>query len=148
MAVNGTHNTGEEFKQKSIYRQDTIGTRPATILVGLYNDATDALTEASDIGDITSEPTTGNYARQSLSLDSTDLAINTSSGDTVIDGSVTFDAADTGETIDSFFVIVNFQSSIAGDSSASDHLLLTGEFGQTDLTNYIDITVNISDSLS
>lgn len=148
MAVNGTHNTGEEFKQKSIYRQDTIGTRPTTILVGLYNDATDALTEASDIGDITSEPTTGNYARQSLSLDSTGLAINTTSGDTVIDGSVTFDAADTGETIDSFFVIVNFQSSIAGDASASDHLLLTGQFGQTDLTNYIDITVNISDSLS
>lgn len=149
MAVNGTHNTGEEFKQKSIYRQDNIGTRPGSVDVLLYDDSSDSLTESDDVGSISSEPTSGNYSRQSISLDSTDLSVSQSSGDIVIEATVTFDVSDTGETVDGFAVVVNFQSDIvSGDTSANDHLLLSGTFGTTDLTNYTSIDVTLSDTLS
>lgn len=149
MAVNGTHNVGEEWKQKSIYRQDQIGSRETSISVGLYDDSTDNLSEADDIGAITTEPTTGNYGQQTLSLDATDLSISQTSGDIDISGTVTFDVSDTGETVDGFFVVVSFQSDVINsESSKNNHLLISGTFGTTDLTNYTSIDVSLTDTLS
>lgn len=150
MAVNGTHDVGEEFKQKSIYRQDLIGSRSTSLTVGLYNDSTDSLSESDDIAAITTEPTTGNYSRQTLSLDSGDLTLSQDgSSDLQTEGTVTFDVSDTGETVDGFFVIVSFQSDVVNaEGSANDHILLSGTFGTTDLTNFISIDVTVQDVLS
>lgn len=149
MAVNGTHDVGEEFKQKSIYRQDLIS-RPATLEVLLYNDATDSLSESSDVGDITTEPTTGNYARQTLSFDSSDLTLSVDgSADLQADGSVTFDTLDTGDTVDGYALVVSFQSDVVNsETSSNPHILGSATFGTTDLSNFSDVTVNFQDSLS
>lgn len=150
MAVNGTHDTGEEWKQKVLYRQDLIAARDTSISVGLYNDATDALSESNDVGDITTEPTTGNYAQQTLTLDSTDVSLSVNgSGDLKAEGTVTFDVTDTGETVDGFYVVVTFQSDVVNAESAeNDHLLISATFGTTDLSNYTSIDVNVEDTLS
>jgi len=149
MAVNGTHDTGEEWKQKVLYRQDLINSRDASIDVGLYNDATDALSDSDDIAAITTEPTTGNYSRKSLGLDSTDINLSVdANGDLKADGTVTFDVTDTGETVDGFFAVVNFQSDIVNaETSQNDHLLVSATFGSTDLSNFTSIDVTVEDTL-
>jgi hypothetical protein len=152
MAVNGTHDTGEEFKQKSIFRQDAIGTRPTTVEVGLYNDATDALAESDDVGAITTEPTTGNYTRQTLSLDTSDLSLSVDgAGDLSVEGTVSFDVTDTGETVDAYFLTVSFESDVVNsETTVNDHLLVSATFngGSEDLSNSSAIDVTISDTLS
>lgn len=150
MAVNGTHDYGEEWKQKSIFRQDLIGSRATTVTVGLYNDSTDNLSESNDIGDITTEPSSGNYARQTVNLDSTDLSIGLDGSNNMkVTGSVTFDTLDTGETVDGYFLIVSFQSDVVNsEGSANDHIILSSTFGTKDLSQYLDFTVTFNDTLS
>jgi hypothetical protein len=149
MAVNGTHDTGEEWKQKVLYRQDQIASRDTTLTVGLYNDSTDNLSDSDDIGAISSEPATGNYTRQSLSLDSGDLSLSTNgSGNVQVDGTVTFDVTDTGETIDGFFVLVTYQSDVINsEGSENDHILISGTLGTDDLSQYSSFDVTVQDAM-
>jgi len=150
MAVNGTHDVGEEWKQKVLYRQDLIGSRDTTLTVGLYNDATDALSDSDDVGAITSEPTSGNYARQTLSTDTTDLSLSVNASTNVqADGTVTFDVTDTGETVDGFFVLVAFQSDVVNaETSQNDHILISATFGTEDLSQYSSFDVTVQDALN
>ena len=150
MAVNGTHDTGEEWKQKAIFRQDLIASRDTTLTVGLYNDSTDALSDSSDIGDITSEPASGNYARQSVTLDSSDISLSLDGSNNIqASGSVTFDLLDTGETVDGYFILVTFQSDIVNnESTENDHLLASATFGERDLSEFSELTVNFNDTLN
>lgn len=102
--------------------------------VGLYNDATDAISDADDLAAITSEPSDGNYVRQ------TGEAVSASdiSGDWGVDNDsiVTFDVTNTTGTVDSYFFVANFQAVDTGDGSATDHLILTGSLSQSyDLSN-------------
>jgi len=39
-----------------------------SVTIGLYNDSTDSLGDTNDVSDITTEPSDGNYARQSVTL--------------------------------------------------------------------------------
>ena len=110
-----------------------------SITIGLYDDSTDAIGDTNDIADITTEPSDGNYARQTDTLtlvdESGDWAAETSS-------QVSFDVTSTTGTVDSYFVIANFQADDTGDSSANDHLICTGALSQSyDLSN-VD-TLNI-----
>lgn len=147
----GTHDTGEEFKQKRIFRQDTLGT-VSSIDVGLYDDSTDSLTESNDIGDITTEPSDGNYSRQTINLDdSNDITIAQVNGDIDISYDVTFDVTDTTGTVDSVFVVVNFQSDVVNsESSQNDHLLVSAALGSgsEDLSNLSSLSEEITDTLS
>jgi len=63
------HDTGEEFLIDAVFRSDTI-TKPTSVDVSLFNDNTDALSDSSDIGDITTEPSGAAFARQTATLDS------------------------------------------------------------------------------
>lgn len=101
-----------------------------TFEVGVYNDATDGLTDTSDLSDITTEPTNTNYARQSVTFSAADLSGNWGVDN---DASFSFDFSDqsTSEDVDAAFVVVNFQSDDAGDGSAQDHLLGTAAMTQT-----------------
>lgn len=150
MAVNGTHDTGEEWKQKVLYRQDLINARDVSVDVGLYNDSSDNLSQANDLSAIATEPTTGNYNRQTLSLDSGDISLSVDGGsDLKAEGTVSFDVTDTGETVDGFFVVVTFQSDVVNaEAGENDHLLISATFGSTDLSNYTSIDVNVEDTLS
>lgn len=111
-----------------------------SITVGLYNDGTDAIGDTNDIADITTEPSDGNYARQSGTLtlvdESGDWAAETSS-------EVSFDVSNTTGTVESYFVIANFQADDTGDGSANDHLICTGALSQSyDLSNVDTLNVN------
>lgn len=150
MAVNGTHNVGEEWKQKTLYRQDTIGTRETALEIRLYNDGSQTLSDSSDPAiPLSSEPTTGNYAPQTLSLDSTSLSLSQSTGDLLVQGTVTFDVLDTGETVDGFVGVVSFQSDVVNaETGANPHVVISGTFGTEDLSNYSSFDVTVQDTLN
>jgi len=108
-------NLGEEFLIETSPDGDSID-------YGLYNDSTDALTEGMRLGDITTEPSNANYARQTTTVTTAQL-----SGDYGFDNDsqLSFDFSDqtTSETIDAAFIVGNFQSGITGDGSGTDHIL-------------------------
>lgn len=111
-----------------------------TVIVGLYDDSTDALGETSTLSSISTEPTGSSYARQSDTV--TTLQIN---GDFGFDNDsqITFDTSDSSQTVDAGFIVVNFQSdTVNGDTSATDHLVAAGDLSQSRDLSQID-TLNI-----
>lgn len=74
------HDTGEELIMDIVFRADTI-TKPTSVNIGLFNDSTDSLSDGSDIGDITTEPSGGAYAAQSATFDGSDFTNADSGGD-------------------------------------------------------------------
>lgn len=143
------HDTGEEWSQKVRYRQDKINSRDTQIEVGLYDDSTDSLTDSSDVGDISTEPNDGNYARQTPQLDGGDITLSYTNGNVDAETSVTFDLTNTTGTADSVFVVINFQSDVVNsESSENDHLLFSAELGtgSVDLSNESSYTVNLTDT--
>jgi hypothetical protein len=139
------HDTGEEFVLDYLFADSS--TKPATLTIGLYNDSTDQLTDSSDLGDITSEPATGNYVRQSIDFDGSatgfGTADNSGSWEATNEQTVIFDVETTTETVDSYFVIINYQSDDEGDTAAADHLFWTGALEQSRDLSQID-TLNLN----
>lgn len=143
------HTIGEEFQVRHLYKGDVA--KPASVTVGLYDDGTDALTEADDLSAITTEPSDGNYARQAVSLDSADIVITknangnyqaelTNDGGTDLE----FDLQGTTGNINAYFVVITFQSDEAGDGSAQDHILLSKQLSQTYQLDSLD-TLTLDD---
>lgn len=133
------HDTGEEFAVKDLFRIDLL-TKPASVDIGLFNDATDVLSDSSDIGDVTTEPGGASYARQSASFDSADFTVqdNANANWEAVIADQTFDTTDSSQDVDAYFVVVNFQASDTGDGSANDHLYFTGPLDQTYDLNSVD----------
>ena len=131
------HDTGEEAILDDFFEQSL--SKPASVDIGLYNDATDALADSSDVGNITTEPAGSAYARQSASFGTTDFTNQDNSGDweTII-ADQTFDTSDSSQNVDAYFVVINFTSDDTGDTSATDHLLFTGSLDQEYNLNDID----------
>lgn len=130
MADNLTH-YGEEFIQKLAFTPGNI-TRPTNLEVLLFDDSTDTLTDSDDVSAISTEPTDGNYTRQTISFDDTafsHLVENTDSVAAMID--VVFDVINTTGDVDGFAVLGTFLSDRAGDSSANQHIIFTGSLDQT-----------------
>lgn len=111
----------------------------ATVTLGLYNDTTDAITDTEDLADIITEPSDGNYVRQSATLEADD------DGDwhAQTSAQVTFDVTSTTGTVDSYFIMVNFQATDTADGVATDHLVATGALSQSRDLSQID-TLNIT----
>lgn len=128
---------GEEY----VFTTNTDG---ASLTVGVYNDGTDTIGDTDDISSITTEPGNTNYSRQS----DTFSVENPAGSDVVLnnDSQLTFDFSDqtASETVDSYFVVVSFTSDVvAGEGTASTHLLFTGALDQGRDIGSID-TLNIS----
>lgn len=126
------HDTGEEFIMDVVFRLDTI-TKPTNLSIGLFNDGTDALSDGSDVPDITTEPSGGNYARQTATLDGSDFTTSDSGGDwqvTIADQ--TFDTSNSSQSVDAYFIVVAFDSDDTNDAgTTTDHLFWTGSLDQT-----------------
>lgn len=126
---------GEEYLVKN-------GLDGASLTVGLYNDSTDAAGEGFDLGSLTTEPTNTNYSRETDTFTVSDI-----SGDWGFDNDtqLQFDFSDqsSSETVDAYFIVANFQSSDAGDTSATDHIIVTGALSQSRDIGSID-TLNVS----
>jgi len=145
MVSTGYTNLGEEWAQKYLYRQDLTGSRDTTLEILLYDDSTDSLDDTSDIGDVTTEPTDGNYTRQTVNLDSADVTLTQTSGDIRATVQVTFDVTSTTGQIDAAGAVLDFQSTVVNSEGGQNpHLIYTGDIGDTDLANYeSDYTVEI-----
>lgn len=133
--MSGLHDTGEEFLLDVHFEESA--TKPSSVTVGLYNDGTDSLTDSSDVGDITTEPSGASYARKSVTY-GTNFTNSDASGNwqTKMDD-LTFDVSDSSQTVDSYFVVVNFKSDDKGDSSSSDHIFWSGNLGSDEnLSNF------------
>jgi len=70
MTTGITTNVGEEFYSKMIFRRDAL-TVPSSLTVDVYNDGTDALSESSVSGSITTRPGGASWTPQTPSLDTT-----------------------------------------------------------------------------
>jgi len=149
MVSSGLHDVGEEWAQKLTYRQDTI-TRDTTLEVLLYDDSTDALTDSSDIGDVTTEPTDGNYTRQTVNLDSADVTLSVEGGNLQAQALVTFDVTDTTGEVDAWGAVNDVQSDIVNaEGAANPHLISTASIGTTNLSNFTsDFTVEVNITLN
>lgn len=129
---------GEEFVQ------DLIINSGKTFSIGLYNDTTDALSDTSDVGDITTEPTGSAYGRQD------DLASNFTAtleaGDVQIAGStLTYDVSDSTQAVDAAFVVVPFDSNLVSSDggTTTDHLMFTVALDQEYDLSQFDSTVDL-----
>jgi hypothetical protein len=125
---------GEEWMVKTNLDTETVD-------VGLYNDSTDSIGDSDDVGAITTEPSDGNYTRQTgETLSAADI-----SGDWGVDNdnTVSFDVTNTTGTVDSYFFVANFQADDTGDGSANDHLVVTGSLSQSyDLSNVDQLDIS------
>lgn len=117
-----------------------------TLDVLLYDETTDTITEGDDLAAITSEPSTANdYARQTGVAISTSQIVGTDYGFDN-DNEVQFLVGTNTETVDAVGFIANFTSSVAGDGSATDHLIAAMNMSQDrDLSNYDTITFDPGD---
>ena len=130
------HDSGEEFIIKYVF-PDTVS-KPANVDVGLYNDSSDSLSDGDGLGNISTEPSSGNYSRQSISFGGSGFSAAQSGGDwqATNDSTVTFDVTNSSQTVDSYFVVVNYNS--------SDQLFFTGDLSQSrDLSQIDTLDVNV-----
>lgn len=114
---------GEEYLMKNGF--DAI-----TVNVGLYDDSTDALSDTSDVGDITTEPGNANYARASVTFSAADLSGNWGVDN---DSKFSYDFSDTttSKDVDTAFVTYSFTASDTSDTTAQEHLLANPALSQT-----------------
>lgn len=134
------HDTGEQFIIEYVFTGGV--SKPTNVSVGLYNDGTDGLSDSDDYGAITTEPSAGNYAQQTVTFDGTGFSAAQSGGDwqATNDSTVTFDVTNTSQTVDSYFVLVNYDTGGGG----SDHLFWTGDLEQSrDLSQIDQLDVNV-----
>jgi len=143
MASSGYTNVGEELAQKLTWRQDLV-TRDTTLEVLVFDDATDTTSDTSDVGDITTEPTDGNYTRQTVTLDSADVTLSIDAGDLRATATVTFDMDGTTGTADAWGAVVDFQSDVVNAEGAQNPTATFDE-GSQDLSNFtsLDVTINL-----
>lgn len=138
--------TGKQFFVESIFRTDLI-TRPGSVDVLLYNDSTDSLSETSNVGDITTEPSGAAYARQSVSIDGSSVSLTEDAGNNyeVTLNQVTFDTSDSSQTVDNYGIVANFDGTDSTGGNNGDNLIVTGSLSQSyDLSN-VD-TLNVSNT--
>lgn len=116
-----------------------------TLKVGLYNDATDGLGDASRLATISTEPTGSAYSRQSTTI--TTLEPNAGTFGFESDSDLVFDVSDSSQTVDHAFFVLNFQSdSVLGQSSANDNLVALASLEQTrDLSQKNQLKISASD---
>lgn len=124
------HDRGEELLQK----QGLEG----NFEVGLYNTS-DNLADSDDLSSVTTEPSGSNYSRVSVNFTSRDVAGNWEINN---DSDVVVDTSDSSETVDGYIIVANFQSEDAGDSSAQDHLIASGDLPKS--VNLDDGTNNVT----
>jgi len=128
--ADGLKDYGEEYFQR---RSTDDLANVSTWTIGIFNDNTDALTDSSDIGAITSEPGNTNYSRQTVQA--SNITFSQSGGDVEWSApDVTFDLTDNSSSNDftHWFVVISYQSNVVGsDGSATDHLIITGSLSDT-----------------
>lgn len=117
----------------------------STVTVGLFNQGTDSLGDTSVLGDITTEPGGASYGRQSTAV--TTLEVTAGEFGFESNSDLTFDVSDSTQSVEHVFFVLNFESdSVAGDTSAKDHLVAVAELDQLrDLSNWNQLKISAND---
>ena len=127
-------NVGEEY----VIENNANG---ETVKVALYDQSTDSISDPDDVTSITTEPSGGAYARQSSPVTTRQIGSDFGFDN---DSKISFDTSDSSTTVDHAAFIVSFQSdSVAGDSSATDHLIGVAALSQSRDLSQID-TVEVA----
>lgn len=124
---------GEEY----VIKNGAIG---SGFVVGLYLDATDAISDTDDLSDITTEPAGASYAAQSAVMEADD------DGDwhAQANAAIEFDTSDSSTSVDSYYIAKSFQAVDTSDGSPTLHLLYTGALSQTrDLSQIDTLTLSL-----
>lgn len=131
--ANELFNLGEEFITKNSWQNTDV-------TFGLYDESTDSLGDTADVSDISTEPSDGNYQRQTGTVESADVKkINGNWGWELV---VTFDVIDTTGDVDAAFVLTSFQAEETGDTQENEHLLAAAFLTQTrTLEDYDEIEI-------
>lgn len=141
MTVPLTTDLGEEYLESGNADGDTI-----TFL--LFDDSTDNIQENEDVGDITTEADDAeSYARQS-SLVSTSQLAGSGGGDWGYntDSEITFDVETNTETVDAVGYLATFESTVAGDTEPTEHLIAADGLTTTrDLSEISELTFAAGD---
>lgn len=130
-------NFGEEWRQRAAAQDLSV----TSLQAGLYNDGTDAIGEGDDYGDITTEPGGSAYGSHTINLpDDVSFALDGSNNVQIDIDDQTFDVSDSSQTVDGYYLTAEFQSTVVDDteSSANEHLILTGELSQSRDCSQID----------
>jgi len=137
--------TGKQFINESAFRTDVI-TRPSSIDILLFNDSTDSLSETSNLIDITTEPGSGNYSRQTVNLDSSDVTVSEDNSNNyeVKIKNLTFDTTNESQDVDGWGIVANFDGTDSTGGNNGDNLIATGSLSQTRNLDQID-TFNVND---
>jgi len=128
------HDGGEEY---TIKIEAGIISPATQITFGLYDDSSDNLGDSDGLSAINTEPTDGNYSRQTFSLDDTEFTVTKNNNDNYqyTKDEFEWDVGGTTGSVDSWFAIINFES--------SDTLVYTGSLDQVyDLNNHDKLTVS------
>lgn len=136
------HDTGEEAILDDFFEESL--SKPANVNVSLYNESTDSLSDSDSYADITTEPAGASFNQQSASFGTTDFTNQDNSGDweTIITDQ-TFDTSDSTQTVSAYMVTITFQADDTGDTSATQHLLFTGDLDQNyDLSDIDSFTLS------
>lgn len=125
-------------------------TRPSSVRIGLYNDTIDDLTSGQDVDAISTEPEGSNYSRASVDFGTDDMTSRTEGEDWYVEfDSRAFNTSDSSQTVDSYFVVMDYESAITGDASPNTHLIFTAPLDTDyDLSNYSSPTLERGGLLS
>lgn len=105
-----------------------------TFAMGLYNDATDSLTDSDGVGAVNTEPDGTAYSRAIVD-GSADVTVSSVNGTAEVDvAAQLFDVSDDGENVDAFFLY-----------DSSDDSFFRGAIDTSSLGNdYVDLSQNTS----
>lgn len=143
--VTQLHNTGEEVMLRDFFEESVDKTNISGLTIGLFSDNTDGLTDADDVDSITTDPNGSAYARATLSFGTSQFTAESNANGNwqVVFSDMTFDTSDSSNSVDAYYVEINFQSQETGDTSKSPHLLFTGDLDQSyDLTQIDSFTLS------
>ena len=137
------HDTGEEVIIRHFF-EETVS-KPGSVSVGLFSDSAAPLSDDSDMAQLANEPQGSAYTSQTLNFGTSGFTAedNTNENWQVVFSDLTFDVSDSSEAVDAYYVSITFESQDAGDSSAQEHLLFTGDLDQEyDLTAIDSFTLS------
>lgn len=142
----GLTNVGEEAILRHFYREDI--TKPASLNARLYNDTTDDLqdSEVDPSTVVTTQPTGAAYAAQTITFGTTDFdTLSKVGGDyRVLMADIGWDLSDSSETVDSWYLTINFNSTEAGGTG--DWIFLRGSLGETVDASTVGGTYTLADA--
>lgn len=131
----GLTDAGEELIIKRVWTLDV--SLPLAVTIRLYHDATDNIQDSEDIADITTEPTGAAYGPIGRGFGTSEFTASKVNGDWRAEADdCSYDASDSSQTIDAFFIVAEFQSEDKSDGSETDHIIARGGIGdEVDLSN-------------